>query len=109
MSPQIRTFRKLTSVVIVLCLTNAAVASPSATVDTRGLDLTRVSDTQTLYSRIRSAAISVCRADGALWDGERVQHRRSCVERAIEDAIVRINHPGLTNLHRSLRERVAER
>jgi len=109
MSSQIGTFRKLASVVIVLLFANTAGASPSATVDTRGLDLARVSDAETLYARIRTAAISVCRADAAPWDGKQIQHRRSCVEQAIEDAVVRVNHPVLTNLHRSLNERVAER
>jgi len=109
MSTQSKAFRRLASVIVMALFASGVAASPSATIDTTGLDLARASDAQMLYARIRTAAISVCRADAAPWDGKRVQHRRLCVEQAIKDVVVRVNHPVLTNLHRSLNERVAER
>jgi UrcA family protein len=79
------------------------------TVRSAGLDITRLPDAEALYARIRTAAQSACRAQRALWDVKQVLHKRRCVERAVEDAIVRADQPLLTAVHRRAGERVAER
>jgi UrcA family protein len=79
------------------------------TVSAIGLDVERLPDAETLYRRIRTAAQSACRAQRALWDGKRVLHHKRCVERAVEDAVLRAEQPLLTTVHRSFGERLAER
>lgn len=79
------------------------------TVRSAGLDLTRLPDAETLYARIRTAAHSACRAQQAVWDVKQVLHKWRCVERAVEDAIVRADQPLLTAVHRRVGTRVAER
>ena len=78
--------------------------TPAQTVRASDLDLTAVADVETLYRRIRSAAMSACRADAAAWDVKRVLHRRQCVESAVEEAVSRLDVPLLSaamNVQRS--------
>ncbi len=69
------------------------------TVSAADLNLANDIDVQTLYRRIRSAAISACRADAAVWDVKRVLHRKKCVESAVEVAVTSANMPLLTAIH----------
>ena len=118
MNPQTRAFQTLSALILTLNLANPVAAREpgqgfepdrSSTVDSAGLDLSRLSDAETLYSRIRKAAHSVCRAEKAPWDGKAVSHQRRCIEEAIESAVARANQPLLTAVHRGRRERLADR
>jgi UrcA family protein len=73
------------------------------TVRASDLDLTSTADVETLYRRIRSAAISACRAGAAAWDVKRALHRKQCVESAVEQAVSRLDVPLLSamNVQRS--------
>jgi UrcA family protein len=77
--------------------------TPAETVSASDLDLTSAADVETLYQRIRSAAISACRADAAAWDVKRVLHRRQCVDSAVDQAVSRLDVPLLSamNVQRS--------
>jgi UrcA family protein len=69
------------------------------TVRASDLDLTSVAGAETLYQRIRSAAISACRADAAAWDVKRVLHRKQCVESAVDQTVSRLDVPLLSAMH----------
>ena len=112
------TFRCLSALVLMFHLANPAAglesgdgfdSGRSSTVSSAGLDVSRLADAETLYSRIRSAAYSVCRADKAIWDVKVVLHQKLCVAEAVEAAVVKANQPLLTAVHRASGERVAER
>ena len=118
MNHQTRGFCRLSALVLAFQLVSPVAgleagqgfdAGRETTVDTAGLDPSRLADAQTLYSRIRSAAHSVCRAEKAAWDGKAVHHQRQCVEEAVATAVARANQPLLTAVHRAGGERVAER
>ena len=118
MNLQTRVFRGLSALVLALNLANPAAglepgqgfdAGLGTTVDTARLDLSRPTDAVTLYSRIRSAAYSVCRAEKARWDAKAVLHQKFCIADAVEAAVVKANQPLLTAVHRASGERVAER
>jgi UrcA family protein len=79
------------------------------TVSAAGLDLTRLADAELLYARLRTAAHSACRAQQALWDGKRVLHKRRCIERVVEDAVVGVGEPLVTAVHNRASEHIAER
>jgi UrcA family protein len=64
------------------------------------LDLSKQHDLATLYWRIKRTARLVCGSDASAWYG-RVSGFNSCVERTIEEAVVRINNPQLSSLHRA--------
>jgi UrcA family protein len=112
------TFRSVSILVLIFGLAASAIGGESEadlgdaqrrTVSAIGLDVERLPDAETLYRRIRTAAQSACRAQRALWDVKRVLHHKRCVERAIEDAVVRAEQPLLSTVHRSFGERLAER
>ena len=118
MNLQTQAFRLLSVLVLALSFANPVAALEpgqgfdpglATTVGTAGLDLSRPTDAETLYSRVRKAAISVCRAEKALWDGKAFLHQRLCVEEAVASAVARANEPLLTAVHRATRERVASR
>src|SRR5687768_16681634 len=69
------------------------------TVRASDLDLASHADVEILYRRIRSAAISACRADAALWDVKRSLHKKQCVESAVEVAVTSADVPLLTAVH----------
>jgi len=109
--------RRLAVLVLALHLATPALAlepglfpdGASRTVDAAGLDVSRLADAEKLYARIRTAALSVCRAAKARWDGKRVLHQQLCVADAVESAVVRADQPLLTAVHRASGERLAER
>ncbi|HSC15548.1 MAG TPA: UrcA family protein [Gammaproteobacteria bacterium] len=108
---------RVAAVLLTSCLAGGVLGQPGdafdgehrATVDGAGLDLSRARDAEILYGRIRSAAHSVCRAQKGLWDGKSVQHQRLCIDRAVDEAVARVDEPLLTALHRASIERVAGR
>lgn len=82
---------------------------PKLKVAYQDLDLTRDQDVERLYSRLRSAARSVCSS----WDGrtlfERMQHRQ-CFDSALTEAVSDVNVTQLTKLHgASETQRIAQR
>jgi UrcA family protein len=117
MNIETHTSRRLAVLVLALHLAIPALAvelgrgldGPSTTVATAGLDTSQISDAEVLYARIRTAALSVCRAAKARWDVKRVRHQQLCVAEAVENAVARADQPLLTALHRASRERFAER
>jgi UrcA family protein len=66
------------------------------TVRASDLDLTSAADVETLYRRIRSAAVSACRGEATAWDVKRVLHQEQCVESAVEQAVSRLDVPLLS-------------
>jgi UrcA family protein len=108
-------FRSIAFLAITLGTMSSAVAGdpqPGAqlrTVSATGLDLTRLPDAELLYSRVRTAAHSACRAQQALWDVKRVLHKQRCVERVVENTVAEVGEPLLTAVHNRAGERVAGR
>jgi UrcA family protein len=68
-------------------------------IDVSDLDLSRSADVEMLHRRITSAAISMCRADAAIWDVKRLSHRQQCVQAAVKRALAGVDAQ-LTALHR---------
>jgi UrcA family protein len=118
MNQHTRTIRRLSALMVAFQLAAPAAGlepgegfepGRSATVDSAGLDASRLPDAEMLYARIQAAAHSVCRADKAVWDGKAVLHQRLCIAAAVENAIARVDEPILTAVHRASRERLAVR
>lgn len=62
------------------------------------LDLTKVADAKTLYSRIWHAAHDVCRADFGVTS--RTQHvEDACFQQALEEAVHRVSDPNVTAVY----------
>jgi len=82
----------------------ASTAADAGTLDVRtqtvrydDLDLSKPAGAQALYSRIRIAAREVCQSlPGVVWS-ETVTER-TCIEQAIDGAVIKLNSPGLTTL-----------
>ncbi len=72
----------------------------SATVRFADLNLESPEGARALYSRIRSAAASLCGEQFSLWDGNRSREWKDCYRTTIERAVVRLNRPALTAVHR---------
>jgi UrcA family protein len=72
--------------------TNGSVAYP---VGYRDLDVSTMKGAKTLYLRIRYAAEVVCES-AATW-GKKEGY--ACVNKAVDDAVVRINRPLLSQYH----------
>jgi len=77
----------------------AAQAEPSASVETRDLDLRKSQDVATLYSRIERRAADVCKDAASPWDSGRVSFVKKCTAAAVDDAVSRANVGALTALH----------
>lgn len=71
----------------------------SVAVSYADLDLSKRAGAETLYRRIRKAARAVCEP-GSLSPG-RMGVWRDCIEEAVANAVVSINRPTLTALHRA--------
>ena len=80
---------------------NAARAEPSATVETRDLDLRKSQDVATLYARIEGRATAVCKEAYSPWMAGHVPFVRRCTAAAIDDAVARAHVGALTALHES--------
>jgi UrcA family protein len=63
------------------------------------LNLSKQHDLDTLYQRIRRTARLICGSDGSAWFRPSGYYR--CLESTIDDAVVRVNNPQLTSLHRA--------
>ena len=72
------------------------------------LDLTKAAGAQILYARIKKAAYTVCGAyDSPMaWN---YAAKTQCFKSAIEAAVVKINSPLLTSLHRNENTRLASK
>ena len=81
----------------------------STTVSYADLDLSRESDTQTLYSRLRTAAKSVC----GTADARNLRMRQfamECYQQSLSTAVADVSNANLTALHAADRSiRVAQR
>jgi UrcA family protein len=64
------------------------------------LNLESPEGARALYSRIRSAAGSLCGEQFSLWDGNRSREWNDCYRTTIERAVVKLNRPVLTAVHR---------
>jgi len=70
---------------------------PQQAVNYGDLDLSKQSDTQRLYRRLRMASEQVCGiTDRAT---SRVLVRRECAATALNNAVVAVGHPSLLSLH----------
>jgi UrcA family protein len=74
----------------------------STTIRFADLNLESPEGARALYSRIRSAAGSLCGEQFSLWDGNRSREWNDCYRTTIEHAVVRLNRPALTAVHRNL-------
>jgi UrcA family protein len=72
----------------------------STTVRFADLNLESPEGAHALYSRIRSAAESLCGEQFSLWDGNRSREWQDCYRTTIERAVVQLNRPVLTAVHR---------
>ncbi len=72
----------------------------STTIRFADLNLATSEGASALYSRIRSAAASLCGEQFSLWDGNRLREWKDCYRTAIERAVVEVNRPTLTAVHR---------
>jgi UrcA family protein len=63
------------------------------------LNLDSPEGARALYSRIRSAAESLCGEQFSLWDGNRSREWDDCYRTTIERAVVKVNRPVLTAVH----------
>jgi UrcA family protein len=59
-----------------------------------------------LYRRIKSAAVDVCEAPQTSRFIETIAHVWHCERAAVEEAVQEVNSPKLTELHRSVTNRV---
>ena len=88
---------------------HADVDSRKLTVEYQDLDLTRDTDVQRLYSRLRGAAKSVCSSMNGRTLFERLQYRE-CFDTALNEAVSDVNVTQLTKLHgASETQRIAQR
>jgi UrcA family protein len=61
------------------------------------LDLSTQAGAATLYHRIRGAARTVCGDEGSSYTDKAIW--RACFNRAVGDAVAKVNNPQLTALH----------
>jgi UrcA family protein len=90
--------RHVITATIVATLT-AGFAAPASSTEEAGvrkiivkfgdLNVTTPEGASALYARIRTAAAQVCRQPDPLWN------TRSCVDKAIADAVTKVNQPAL--------------
>jgi UrcA family protein len=73
----------------------------TATVHFADLNLESPEGAHALYSRIRSAAADLCGEQFSLWDGDRLREWKDCYRATIERAVVQLNRPALTAVHRN--------
>jgi len=73
---------------------------PSIHVHFADLDLSKPADAAILYQRIQSAARHVCTLSAAPWDGRKVTNWQRCYDGTVEEAVLRINRPLITAVHR---------
>jgi UrcA family protein len=87
----------------------ADVAAKQLVVQFQDLDLTRQQDVKRLYSRLRSAARTVCSPLDGRTQFERAQYRE-CQDQSLNNAVSEVNVPQLTRLHGSdENQRIAQR
>jgi UrcA family protein len=87
------------------------IATISVLVSSKGLDLSQPADTRTFYTRLKSAAWSVC-TRGTPVDLLPVYDLKGCYEKALGDAVHDSNTPLLTRIYletHTLREAAARR
>jgi UrcA family protein len=93
------------TVMSLTAVTSATAAdAPTRTVKAWDLDLTKASDVQTLYERVRAAATDVCRDETQrAYRTTRlrtpVSWRERCVQDAVDGAIREVGSPSLAALH----------
>lgn len=78
----------------------SSVVEKSMTVRFADLNLESPEGARVLYSRIRTAAESLCGEQFSLWDGNRSREWKDCYRDTIERAVVQLNRPTLTAMHR---------
>lgn len=76
-------------------------SAPTIKVSYAELDITKPRGLEVLYSRIQSAAKTVCDVDHSRRELARGRHAMACYKTAIDDAVRQINRPTLTALHRA--------
>ncbi|MGH9641436.1 MAG: UrcA family protein [Terriglobales bacterium] len=79
----------------------------SMTVHFADLNLSSPEGARALYSRIRSAAASLCGEQFSLWDGNRPREWATCYRTTIERAVMRVNYPTVTAAHREATQQSA--
>jgi UrcA family protein len=72
----------------------------STTVRFADLNLQSPEGARALYSRIRTAAAELCGEQFSLWDGNRLREWKACYRTTIDRAVVQLNRPALTAMHR---------
>ena len=77
-----------------------APASQSLRLTVNDLDLSKQADVATLYARIKSAANQACGADVVTGSRLPSKDMKQCLSQAIDGAMVQINNPTLTALHK---------
>jgi UrcA family protein len=77
------------------------VSAPSITIGYAELDISKPQGLAVLYTRIKSAARSVCGFDHSPKELARGRVSKACYQTAVEDAVRQINRPTLTALHRA--------
>ena len=78
--------------------------APSERVDFHDLDLSKPADAKRLYSRLRLAASQVCAGYAGGATALRNSPRHRCEAASIADAVERIGHPNLAELHAAKRD-----
>ena len=76
-------------------------ALPSVTVKYGDLNLSTAEGANTLYSRLRRAARSVCGVDSIQPEEKMWVHWKACYDTAIATAVAKVNSPMLTAVHDS--------
>lgn len=82
----------------------SAVPPLSYAVRFQDLDLSRMEAVTTLYSRLTHAARALCeppRRPGMMVSAERSAEAAACVDKAVDEAVTRINRPLVTQYRRS--------
>ena len=83
---------------------SATAPAPQQAVNFADLNLANSRDAERLYRRLRTASTEVC-SDFRNGNDARMQERyRSCVNRAVDNAVATIAHPSLTALHATKNE-----
>jgi UrcA family protein len=72
----------------------------STTVRFADLNLQSPEGARALYARIRTAAAELCGEQFSLWDGNRLREWKTCYRATIDRAVVQLNRPALTAMHR---------
>lgn len=77
------------------------VNAPSVIVSFAELDISKPQGLEVLYSRIKTAAKSVCGFDHSIQQLSRGSDSMACYKSAVEGAVTQINRPTLTAFHRA--------